>query len=357
MGEEEEKEDQQQHEEGSPKNSDCDNGNGNGNKKSGGGGGGNNNGQKKKGGGGGGGGGGEEKKSITIVLRSDFHCLGCSIRLKKSILAFPGVDMVKEGEENKVTVIGTGIDPVKLRDSVEKKIKRKVELVFPQPPKNGGGGGNKNNGAGGGDKKAEEKQQDNNNNNKKANKEPPVTTVVLKVAYHCLGCGQKIHKMASTFKGVHTVTVDKDKDQVTVKGTMDAKALMECLKEKLKRPVEIIPEKKDNKDKNKESGTGDEKGNNQGGNAGNGGGGGGKKKGGGNVGGGGGGDDHENGGNGNKGNGGNGKNDGGAAANKLEYMVQGTGYVCREASSGYVVDILHAPQWFSEENANGCVVM
>lgn len=41
------------------------------------------------------------------------------------------------------------------------------------------------------------------------------------------------------------MSTDSDKDLVTVKGTMDMKDLLPYLKEKLKRPVEIVPPKKD----------------------------------------------------------------------------------------------------------------
>ncbi|GAB2285074.1 hypothetical protein Dimus_019529 [Dionaea muscipula] len=265
-----------------------------------------------------------EEKSMTVVLKVDFHCQGCIHRIKKAIRNFNGVDMVKEGDNNKLTVVGVGVDPVKLRDMVEKKMKRKVELISPPPKK-------EKNGGDGGDKKAEQKKDV--VDNKKANKEPPVTTAVLKVAYHCHGCGQKIHKMVSTYKGVHRVAIDKDKDLVTVMGTMDSKALVELLKEKLRRPVEIVPPEKKNKDN--EGGGGGGKKNKKGD-------GGGEKEGGGNK---------------------QGKNEGGNingngnGNNRVEYYVTGSGYECRDASSGYVVDILHAPQWFSEENANGCIIM
>lgn len=48
---------------------------------------------------------------------------------------FEGVDAVKaESETGKITVAGN-VDPTKLRDNLEKKIKKKVELISPQPNK------------------------------------------------------------------------------------------------------------------------------------------------------------------------------------------------------------------------------
>lgn len=102
--------------------------------------------------------------------------------------------------------------------------------------------------------------------------------------------------------------MDKDKQLVTVKGTMDVKKLVESLSEKLKRPVEIVPPKKD-KDKEKESGD--------------------KKK-------------------------------GGEGVNMMEYVAAQPYYESAYYPGGpygcYPVQA-HAPQMFSDENPNACVVM
>ena len=49
----------------------------------------------------------------------------------------------------KWTVKGTNVDPTAIREKLEEKIEKKVELVSSQPKKDGGGGG---------DKKPEEKK-------------------------------------------------------------------------------------------------------------------------------------------------------------------------------------------------------
>lgn len=51
--------------------------------------------------------------------------------------------------------------------------------------------------------------------------------------------------------------IDQQKDLVTVTGSMDMKALAESLQEKLRRPVEIVPPKKDKDAGDKDSGKGD----------------------------------------------------------------------------------------------------
>lgn len=49
--------------------------------------------------------------------------------------------------------------------------------------------------------------------------------------------------------GVEQVKMDMAKNQVTVTGTMDAKALPEKLRKKLRRPVDVAPAKDGGKDK------------------------------------------------------------------------------------------------------------
>lgn len=60
------------------------------------------------------------------------------------------------------------------------------------------------------------------------------------------------------------MAIDKEKETVTVKGTMDVKALVGNLTEKLKRKVEVVPPKKD-KDSDKEGEGGGKKKNKGGG--------------------------------------------------------------------------------------------
>lgn len=255
----------------------------------------------------------------TVVLKVDIHCEGCAEKVKRSVRSFEGVETVKvDYNTNKVTVVGN-VDPIKLREKIEEKTKKKVELISPSPKKdkNGGGGGGeekKNND----DKKAVKKSDDN-----KKSKEPAVTTVVLKTRLHCEGCIQKICRMISKTKGVEEVSVDRQKDLVTVKGTMDVKALTECLSEKFKRPVEVVPPKKE--------------------------GGGGEKK-------------EKEGGGGGGGDGAKKEEVSKVEGNKLDYtgMEYGYGYGPGHGylyGPAYAVEPLHAPQMFSDENPNACSVM
>ncbi|GLT80769.1 hypothetical protein SLA2020_521920 [Shorea laevis] len=278
---------------------------------------------------------GKEKQSSTVVLKVDLHCEGCASKIVKVLCGFEGVESVKtEPSANKVTVVGA-VDPAVLREKLNLKMKKQVDLISPQPKKNT-------------DNSEKEKKPENKKNpDDDKKKKTPATTVVLKLQLHCQGCIDKIRKTISKTKGYHEMSIDEQKDQVTVKGTMDVKALTEALKEKLKRRVEIVQPKKEDDGK--------------------GGGGGGKNKNKGNGGGGDGGKED-------------GHNNGGVRleGGRLEHMVQpGFGYG-HPFGQGYWVGypayapghgfpayapgpvyqvLLPAPQIFSDENPNACSIL
>ncbi|XP_068640435.1 heavy metal-associated isoprenylated plant protein 3-like isoform X2 [Aristolochia californica] len=256
---------------------------------------------------------GDEKEGgpITVVLKVDMHCEGCAKKVRKSV---EGVESVKsDSSNNKLTAVGK-VDPEKLKARVESKTKKKVELVSPQPKKDKVAGSGAGDGGDGGDKKKGEE------------KKPKETTVILKIRLHCVGCIRKVSKIIRRIDGVEQVTIDAQKDLVTVKGTMDAKEMPSYLKEKLKRSVEIVPPKKEEKKEGKKEG---------------GGGGGDKKT-----------EKAKGGGEKESGEGGGEKGEkkegvGKAEAHKMEYYP----------GPGYAVEYVHAPQMFSDENPNACSVM
>lgn len=301
----------------------------------------------------------DDGKKDAIVLKIDLHCEGCAKKVKRLIRNIDGVEEVKgDFSSGKLTVTGN-VDPSKLREKVEEKTKKKVEVISPAPKKDGG------------EKKSEEKKPEKPAEEKKTEekkpKETPVTTVVLKTRLHCEGCIQKIYKIVGKFKGVQKVAIDGTKDLVTVTGTMDVKELTAYLTEKFKRSVEVVPAKKDAA----AGGGGDKKDKDAGGE---------KKEGGGEkkeV------EAKSGGGDGAK------KEEAPAIkveANKMEYhgyphqtyqqvypyqtYQQGYGYGY-DGQHGYgngpegqvpygpsyVVDNHHAPQYFSDENPNACSVM
>ncbi|KAJ8499002.1 hypothetical protein OPV22_009554 [Ensete ventricosum] len=271
-------------------------------------------------GGGGGGGGNEEKNdggSITVVLKVDMHCEGCAKKVIKSVKGVQGVEGVKaDAGSGKLTVMGK-LDPWKLRDRVEAKTHKKVDLVSPANfPKKGADANDPSSSCSSAKKPAAVKKPD----DKKPQDKLAATTVVLKIRLHCEGCIRRIRKTITKIKGVDGVVFDTQKDLVTVKGTMDAKALPEVLKAKLKRDVEVVQPKKDGGEK-KDKGGGGEK----------------KEKGGGGGGGGGGGEKETNG--------------------KATTVPEPPNEMDYYAGYGYRIEMVHAPQLFSDENPNSCSVM
>ncbi|XP_044474247.1 heavy metal-associated isoprenylated plant protein 6-like [Mangifera indica] len=177
---------------------------------------------------------------LTVVLKMELHCEGCAKKVKRVIKHYEGVQSVKtDCDANKITVVGN-VNPTKLKERLEEKSKKKVELISPQPKKEAG--------AGGGDKKTEEKKaEEKKPEEKKAEekKPPKESSVVLKIRLHCDGCISKIKKVIKKINGADDVSVDNGKDLVMVKGSMDVKEMVAYLKDKLRRNVELVPSKKD----------------------------------------------------------------------------------------------------------------
>ncbi|KAI4373548.1 hypothetical protein MLD38_011664 [Melastoma candidum] len=298
---------------------------------------------------------GNGKPNALVVLKVDLHCRGCVTKILKHVRGFEGVvDAKVEKEANKLTVEGK-VDAARLQEMLQAKTKKKVEILpVPQQKQQQTKKKKKEDEEeeGGKDTNGNEdgKCVDNNNiksgekkSGEKKAKEPPVTTVVIKLGgLDCQGCVAKINKIIAKTPGVQDFTVDKDKEVATVKGTVDPKGLVDNLREKMRRSVEIVPPQKKEKDrekeKEKEKGKGKEEG-----------GGGGKKKGGG----------VEN-------NGGGGKMEG---SSRMEYYYGGGAQAGGGLEPRVVVggdypygvvmygEQVHAPQLFSDENPNACCVM
>ncbi|XP_010470156.1 PREDICTED: heavy metal-associated isoprenylated plant protein 3-like [Camelina sativa] len=175
----------------------------------------------------------EEKKQkkqntpVTVVLKVDMHCDGCIARIVRLARRLEGVETVRpEPVLNKLTLIGFMEDPVKTAEKLQKKSKKKVELISPKPKK-----------------ETKEKDEKKSNDNK-TQTVVAVTTVVLKLNCSCDGCIKRIYKTIRNTKGVYQVKMDKEKETVTVMGAMDVKNVTEDVKRKLKKTVHVVPEKK-----------------------------------------------------------------------------------------------------------------
>ncbi|XP_075111104.1 heavy metal-associated isoprenylated plant protein 4-like [Nicotiana tabacum] len=78
----------------------------------------------------------------------------------------------------------------------------------------------------------------------KEEKKIEVITAVYKVRLHCPKCAHDIRKPLLRTQGVHTVGVKLEKDEVTVKGAIDAKKIHQRLEKWSKKKVEIVSQAK-----------------------------------------------------------------------------------------------------------------
>lgn len=231
--------------------------------------------------------------AVTAVFKIDMHCDGCAKKVKRAVKHLDGVSDVKaDPSSNKLTVIGKA-DPAVIKTKLEQKTKKKIEIVSLQPKKDGGGDkkpdektekktdekaekktDEKDEKKADGksekkpDEKAAKKPEEGKSDDKKADdKKAKESTVVLKMRLHCEGCIQKIRKALIKLKGVNEISVDAQKDLITVKGAIEGKDLAGYLKGKFKRSVEVVPPKKeepaaaggDKKEKEAVGGGGDKK--------------------------------------------------------------------------------------------------
>jgi copper chaperone CopZ len=62
------------------------------------------------------------------------HCEGCARKVRRSLKDFPGVeDVITDCKSHTVVVKGEKADPFKVVERIQKKSRRKVELLSPIP--------------------------------------------------------------------------------------------------------------------------------------------------------------------------------------------------------------------------------
>jgi copper chaperone CopZ len=62
------------------------------------------------------------------------HCEGCARKVRRSLKDFPGVeDVITDCKSHTVVVKGEKADPLKVVERVQKKSRRKVEILSPIP--------------------------------------------------------------------------------------------------------------------------------------------------------------------------------------------------------------------------------
>lgn len=167
-----------------------------------------------------------------IVLKVDMHCQGCAQKVEKSLLRFEGVENVTANSRSKIVVVKSRTtDPAKVCERVQRKTKRRVELISPLPPP---------------PPEEEEKKEETPPPPLEEEKEEPPTaiTIILKVQMHCCISAQFLEKQISKIEGVESVGTDLPNDQLAVKGVMDPALLVENVQKKTRRAVIIVEEEK-----------------------------------------------------------------------------------------------------------------
>lgn len=144
-----------------------------------------------------------------------------------------GVKRVK-GDSKSIKLEVTGmVDPLKVRELVEKETKKNVELIFPSPQMEAKRVDNQIS------EEKVKKQTKKIQKNDIGSKKTEEGTYILKIKLCCDSCNQTLKKILK-IKGLETVTMDVDKDLVKVKGTVDMTEVRSYIKGELKKDVVII---------------------------------------------------------------------------------------------------------------------
>ncbi|XP_057765083.1 heavy metal-associated isoprenylated plant protein 7-like [Salvia miltiorrhiza] len=195
----------------------------------------------------------DEEEAKEIVLKVDMHCEACARKVARALKGFQGVEEVRaDCKASKVVVKGKGADPIKVCQRIQKKSGRKVEIISPLPNKEESD-----------DNKQQQQQQEENKDpqSKQQNKqEPPaVITVVLKVRMHCEACAQVLQKRIGKVQGVESVTTDIANDRVIVRGVLDPEKLVNDVYKRTGKQASIVKEQEKKEEEKKDEEKKDEK--------------------------------------------------------------------------------------------------
>ncbi|KAK3226576.1 hypothetical protein Dsin_006438 [Dipteronia sinensis] len=158
------------------------------------------------------------------------HTSGYFSEVEQYVREIDGVESVKSDiNSNKLEVKGK-VNPEKIQKMVKCKTKTKVKLIFPSPEIGGYGDENEC---------PEEKLEEKTRPDDIANKKNEENLTVLKIKLCCDSCNQKLRKTLKV-KRLEMVEMDKEKDLVTVKGTVNITELRSYIKGVLKKDFEVV---------------------------------------------------------------------------------------------------------------------
>ncbi|TKY74001.1 Copper transport protein ATX1 [Spatholobus suberectus] len=172
----------------------------------------------------------EPKPPSPCVLFVELHCVGCTKKIKKSIMKTRGVEgVVIDMAKNEVTIKGT-VEPQAICNIITKKTKKKAQVISPLPEAEG---------------------------------EPipevvtsqasgPVT-VELNVNMHCVACAEQLKRKILKMRGVQTAVTELNTGKVIVTGTMDANKLVDYVYRRTKKQAKIVPRPEPEPEKKEEN--------------------------------------------------------------------------------------------------------
>lgn len=156
-----------------------------------------------------------DKPPTPFVLSVDLHCMGCAKKIERSILRIRGVEgVVIDMSQNQVTIKGI-VEPQAVCTTIEKKTKRRAQVLSPLPAAEG---------------------------EVVASQVSGLTTVELNVNMHCEACAGQLKRKILKMKGVRTAETELSSGKVTVTGSMDANRLVEYVYRRTKKEAKVVPQ-------------------------------------------------------------------------------------------------------------------
>ncbi|BAT96960.1 hypothetical protein VIGAN_09029200 [Vigna angularis var. angularis] len=172
----------------------------------------------------------EEVEEITAIYKVNLHCKECGNKIKKHLMITQGVQSVEiEIEKGEVRAKGK-IEPLKILKLIEKKSKKKVELISP---------------------KVKPKEITTMEKKPKEIKEPMIRIISVKVHMHCDKCEADLKRRLIKHKGIFDVKTDQKAQNVTVEGIIEVEKLKSFLRKRVHKNVEIVSIKEVKKEEKK----------------------------------------------------------------------------------------------------------
>ncbi|KAL1813662.1 hypothetical protein ACET3Z_023727 [Daucus carota] len=161
----------------------------------------------------------EAKPPSPVVLFVDLHCVGCAKKIERSIMRMRGVEgVIIDMGQNQVTIKGL-VEPQAICTKIMKKTKRRAKVLSPLPAAEG--------------EPIPEVV---------ASQVSESSTVELNVNMHCEACALQLKKKILKMKGVRTVETELSSGKVTVTGTMDGEKLVDYVYRRTKKQAKIVPQ-------------------------------------------------------------------------------------------------------------------